>query len=208
MDRDGAGLPAGLRARLVFLLRRVHWGVPAAAPLAAVAIAAAVSAGWYGPEKPTLEGLALLVTGSLAAACLARFAASRDAYFLWAGAVMLTLLGREIRFPGASNAVYVALGLLGWIALRRLDVLGHRLAGRALLSALALGFFTYAISVAVDQRWARGLPGEEAWHVPLEESLELVGHAVIGVALVWSPLRLRTTRGSPPRRRGSPRETG
>ena len=100
---------------------------------------------------------------------------------------MLTLLGREIRLPGASNLVYVALALLGWIALRRLDALGRRLAAPALVSALALGLVTYAISVAIDQRWTRGLPGEALWHVPLEETLELIGHSIIGVALLWSP---------------------
>ena len=129
----------------------------------------------------------------VAAACLVRLATSRDAYFLWAAAVMLTLLGREIRLPGASNLVYVALALLGWLALRRLDALAHRLTGPALLTALALGLLIYAISVAVDQRWARGLPGEAVWHVPLEETLELVSHSVIGVALLWSPRRAAAT---------------
>jgi len=197
VDRHEAGLPASLGERLALLLGRVHWWVLGAAPPIVVAIAASVMAGWYAPGKPALERLAVLVTGGFAAACLVRLATSRDAYFLWAAAVMLTLLGREIRLPGASSLVYVALALLGWLALRRLDALSHRLTGPALLTALALGLLIYAISVAVDQRWARGLPGEAVWHVPLEETLELFSHSVIGVALLWSPRRAATTARAP-----------
>jgi hypothetical protein len=200
VDRNEAGLPASLRDRLVLLLGRIHWWVLATAPVITVAIAASVTAGWYAPGKPALETLAVLVTGGFAAACLVRLATSRDIYFLWAAAIMLTLLGREIRLPGASSLVYVALALLGWFALRRLDALGDRLTGPALLTALALGLLTYAISVAVDQRWARGLPGEGLWHVPLEETLELIGHSTIGLALLWSPRQATTNLSA---RRGS-----
>lgn len=173
--------------RLRFLLGRTHWWPLAAAPLLATAIAGGVTTGWYTPTKLYLEDLALLLLGFFALLCLLRFALSKELYFLWAAAVLATLLGRELRFGGFADLVYLLLPLLGWIGLRHFEAFQHRLAHPVLLSALALGFFIYALSVMVDQRWTRRLPAEAVWHVPLEETLEVVGHAILGVALVLSP---------------------
>ncbi len=185
----GGDAPETPIGRMVWLLGRVRGRVLWLAPGFALALAAAVSLGGLRPGKPLLEALALLVTGAAAAVCALRFALSRDAFFLWGAAVMVVVLAREIRFEGASTGVYVALALLAGIALHRFPALRHRLADPGLLTALALGGVAYALSVAVDQRWLRALPGESQWHVPVEESLELLGHLVIGVALAWAPRR-------------------
>lgn len=50
------------------------------------------------------------------------------------------------------------------------------------VNLLVAGFFTYFLSQTVDQRWWRMIPGEGLAHVPLEESLELLGHVTIGFA--------------------------
>ncbi|MEN8184613.1 MAG: hypothetical protein ABFS46_18985 [Myxococcota bacterium] len=186
MSRDQP-LPSSVWDRLRFLLGCVHWWVLGAAPVLAMAVAAATVAGWYTPPKWFLEQLALFVTGGFGLGCLLRFVLSRERYFLWAATIMAVLMGRELRFGGPAGLVYPALGLLGWIALRRLDELRYRLGHPALLTALALGFFIYAISVAVDQRWARGLPEERVWNVPLEETLEVMGHLTFGLALLVAP---------------------
>ena len=194
---DALGAPLrGAGERLGFLLRRVWWPALALVPLASAAIAWAISTGLYAVRKGTLEDLALWATGGFVAACGLRYAISRQTWFLWATALMATLMAREIRFEGASDLVYVALALLAWIALRSFASFRSHLSHPALLTGLASGFFVYAVSVAVDQRWARSLPGEEVWQMLLEETLELIGHCIIGATLLWSPRS--PGQGAPP----------
>jgi hypothetical protein len=188
-DRKARGLRqlSSLWANARFLLGRVRLWALVLAPAAAVAVAAGVLGGWYAPPKGDLEDLGIVVAAVFAVGCLARYAGSRAPWFLWATALMMSLLAREIRFQGVSTGIYVVLVLLAWWALRNLDRLRPHLAHPVLLTGLALGFTLYAIAVGVDQRWARGLPGEEAWQLWVEESLEVLGHFVIGATLVWSP---------------------
>jgi hypothetical protein len=172
------------------LLGRVYWPALLFTPVAAVTLALVVLPRPVTFQKGPLEEAALWITGGFATACLLRFAVAREPYFVWSAVVMATLMGREIRFPGASTGVYIALALLGAYALRHLGTFWPRLARPALLTGLGVGFFTYVFSVAIDQRWARGVPGEEVWQMPVEEMLEILGHTLIGLSLV-SSRRLR-----------------
>jgi len=52
------------------------------------------------------------------------------------------------------------------------------------INLLLAGFFTYFLSQTIDQRWWRIFPGEELVNVSLEETLELLGHCMIGFAAV------------------------
>ena len=40
--------------------------------------------------------------------------------------------------------------------------------------------------MTIDQRIWKFIPGEEIAHVPLEESLEVIGHLLIGYALAFA----------------------
>ena len=42
----------------------------------------------------------------------------------------------------------------------------------------------YLISQTIDQRWWRGVPGEDLVHVPLEELMEILGHCTVGLAML------------------------
>jgi hypothetical protein len=160
-------------------------------PLALSALVAYLSySGVYDPWKPTLESLALwLLAIGTALACVRLFL-SRDVFFVWGAAVLLTLLCREIHFVGTSEGVYVSLVLLGLLAVRFHDRLEGYLAQPFVVNALAMGFFCYVITNTTDQRWWKarsswpGIPGEEVFHVPLEETMEVVGHLFFIAAIL------------------------
>ncbi len=178
------------------MLRGVHWVALGVVPVAATGIAWAIHAGHYRPAKSTLEDLALAVCGAAVVLLLVRWQLERGPWFLWATALMANLGFREIHIEWADDFVYVGLLVLLWLALRHFDAFRSRLLHRGLLTGLAVGFATYALSVAVDQRWARGLPGEAVWQMQLEETLELIGHLVVGGTLLSSP-RAVARGGSP-----------
>jgi hypothetical protein len=64
---------------------------------------------------------------------------------------------------------------------------GHSNESRnSLINFLAGGFLFYILSQTIDQRWWKGLPGEEAVFVPLEELIEIFGHCTVGFGLLFS----------------------
>jgi hypothetical protein len=188
-SNGSAAAAAEALRRVRALLASVRWSVLLVVPALAAGLAWAISAGLYQPRKATLETLSLWATGAATAGCLLRWAASRDPWFGWAAALTANLAFREVHVEWASDFVYLGLAILAGVALRHYALFRDRLGQPALVTGLATGFTMYAVAVAVDQRWARGLPYEEVWQMLLEETLELVGHVVIGVTLVVSPRR-------------------
>ena len=57
---------------------------------------------------------------------------------------------------------------------------------KRVVTMLGTGFFTYFISVTTDQRWWKFVPAEKIFQTRLEESMELIGHIIIGSALLFA----------------------
>jgi hypothetical protein len=57
---------------------------------------------------------------------------------------------------------------------------------KRLVTLLGTGFFTYFLAVTTDQRFWKFFPAEKIFHTTLEESLELLGHIIIGCALLFA----------------------
>jgi hypothetical protein len=161
----------------------------------------------YAPDKGLLEIGAILILSLATALGLARYLVSRHPFFLWGSGLLGVLLCREIHFVGTSGGVYVGLAVMFLVAFRYYENLREYLASSFVINMLAMGFFSYSLSVSIDARWWKargawsGIPGEEVFHVPLEELMELLGHAlVIGALLLARPV-LPPTRDGPDRRR-------
>lgn len=136
------------------------------------------------PQKEPLEIAAIVLCGLFMLIAAMRFIISRHVFFLWSTALFLLILCREIHFEGTDEAIFIGLVVLLGILLLKYDRFRTYLANPVVINLLAAGFFTYFLSQTVDQRWWRIIPGENLVFVPLEETLEMVGHAMIGFATV------------------------
>ena len=139
--------------------------------------------------KNALEEAALHATSGFCFMCLLRFLYSKEKFFLWASGVMMILFIRELHPPISSAGVYVGLLWLFYIAYKKHHLFADYLRSKYLVTLLGIGFFTYALSVATDERVWRDfipIPGEKIFHTKLEESLELLGHLSIGCALLFA----------------------
>lgn len=137
--------------------------------------------------KNVLEELALYVTSGFCFLCLLRYLYSRDKFFLWASSMMMVLFFRELHPPISSIGVYLLLLWLFHIAYKKHYLFADYIRSKYLVTLLGIGFFTYFLSVTTDERVWRDwipIPGEQIFHTKLEESLELIGHIVIGCALL------------------------
>ncbi len=106
-------------------------------------------------------------------------------FFFGVRALFVLILCREIHFEGTDEAIFIGLVILLAIILIKYDRFKAYLANPWVVNFLVAGFFTYFLSQTVDQRWWRIIPGEYLVHVPLEETLELLGHGIIGFAAVF-----------------------
>ena len=104
---------------------------------------------------------------------------------------MLVLFVREVHPPGSSGGVYLGLLALFYIAYKKYHLFADYIRNKRLVTLLGTGFFTYFIAVITDQRFWKFVPAEKIFHTTLEESLELLGHTIIGCALLFA------TRKSP-----------
>lgn len=166
-------------------LGRLEWRLLALPFVAWLGFALLAMAG-LAPDKDPLEALAVIGLGVAAVVGLGCWIADRHPYFAWSTALITVLLCREIHFAGTGKGVYVGLALLLIIAWRRYPALADYLGTRAATTVFTLAMSSYALSQTIDQRWWRRLlPGERVWHVPAEECLELLGHALVaGLLLV------------------------
>jgi hypothetical protein len=113
-----------------------------------------------------------------------RFIYNKDKFFLWASGMMLVLFVREIHPPGSSEGVYLGLLALFYIAYKNHHLFADYIRSNYLITTLGTGFFTYFLAVLTDQRFWQFIPAEKIFHTRLEESLELLGHIIIGCALL------------------------
>ncbi len=144
---------------------------------------------WIGlirPTKQALEIAAVVITGLFTIGLIVRFALTRHLFLLWAAGFMAIAMSREIHFSGSDEILLIGWPMLLGVALWRYDVFKTYLENPALINFLAGGFLFYILSQTIDQRWWKGLPGEEVVFVPLEELIEIFGHCTVGFALLFS----------------------
>ena len=142
--------------------------------------------GFIRPTKPVLEIAAVVITGLFTVALIVRFALTRHLFLLWAAGFMAIAMSREIHFTGSDEILLIGWPLLAGVAIWRYDLFKSYLMNPVLINLLAGGFLFYFLSQTVDQRWWKGLPGENVVFVRLEELTELLGHCTIGFALLFS----------------------
>ena len=148
-----------------------------------------IAAVGYPFGRKELEPAAIVVTGLFMLAAALRYLITRHKFFLWGTGLMGLIMCREIHFAGTDPGIYIGILLLFGIALLKYDMLKDYLANPLVINLLLIGFFTYFSSQTIDQRWWKGLPGERIVNVPLEETLELLGHCIIGSAVVFCKSR-------------------
>ena len=144
-----------------------------------------IAAGGYTYGKKELEAAAIVVSCLFMLAAAARYLITRHKFFLWSTGLMGLIMCREIHFEGTDPGIYLGLLLLFGIALLKYDTFKDYLDNPLVINLLLIGFFTYALSQTIDQRWWKGIPEEGIVHVPLEETLELLGHCIIGSAVIF-----------------------
>jgi hypothetical protein len=137
----------------------------------------------YSISKNALETIAPLILAVFLSISFARFALNKNKFFIWAGCLLLVLFIREIHPPGSSLGVYVGILALLYIAHKHYSNFPGYFQDARFINLIAMGFFTYFIAVTIDQRFWKFIPGEDIAHVPLEESLEVIGHILIGYGL-------------------------
>jgi hypothetical protein len=143
-----------------------------------------MAAGVFKPAKQGLEIAAVVVSGLFMLIAAVRYIVSRHVFFLGSAVLFLLIMCREIHFEGTDEAIFIGLVVLLGIVLLKYDRFEAYLANPWVVNLLVAGFVTYFLSQTVDQRWWRIIPGEDLVHVPLEETLELLGHGMIGFAVV------------------------
>ena len=148
-----------------------------------------IAAVGYPFGRKELEPAAIVVTGLFMLAAALRYFITRHKFFLWGTGLMGLIMCREIHFAGTDPGIYIGILLLFGIVLLKYDMLKDYLANPLVINLLLIGFFTYFLSQTIDQRWWKGLPGERIVNVPLEETLELLGHCIIGSAVVFCKSR-------------------
>ena len=142
--------------------------------------------GFIRPTKQVLEITAVVITGLFTLGLIVRFVLTRHLFLLWSVGLMAIAMSREIHFTGSDEALLIGWPILLGIALWRYDLFMSYLENPVLINLLAGGFLFYILSQTIDQRWWKGLPGENVVFVPLEELIEIFGHCTVGVALLFS----------------------
>lgn len=142
--------------------------------------------GFIQPTKPVMEIAAVVITGLFTIALVVRFALTRHLFFLWTIGFMAIALSREIHFTGSDEILLIGWPILLGIALWRYDLFKSYLMNPVLINLLAGGFLFYFLSQTIDQRWWKGIPGEDVVFVRLEELIELLGHCTVGSAMLFS----------------------
>ena len=144
---------------------------------------------WIGvvdPAKQILEIAAVVISGVLTIGLIGRYVYTRHLFLLWAAGFMAIAMSREIHFSGSDELLLIGWPIMLLIVVWRYDLFKSYLKNPVLINLLVGGFFLYLISQTIDQRWWRGVPGEDLVHVPLEELIEIFGHCTVGLAMLFS----------------------
>jgi len=170
------------------LIRRVHFLWLLVPPALMLTLWVLIWTGILSFDVDAMERLALVLTSLFMVTVVVRFAISRHRFFLWGAGLMGVIFCREIHFQGTDFGIYLGLVLLLGIALLKYDALEDYLANPLVINLFVIGLFTYFLAQSIDQRWWKGLLGEEVVFVPLEETMEVMGHCFIGTALLFAKI--------------------
>ena len=143
-----------------------------------------IGMGMIDPAKQVLEIAAVVISGILTIGLIGRYAFTRHLFLLWSAGFMAIAMSREIHFSGSDELLLIGWPIMLVILLWRYDLFKSYLKNRLLINFLAGGFLLYLISQTIDQRWWRGVPGEDLVHVPLEELMEILAHCTVGLAML------------------------
>lgn len=132
------------------------------------------------------EEIALHVTSGFSLLCLLRYLYCRDKFYLWGSGVMLISFAREIHPPVMSYGVYIGFVWLFYVAYKKPHIFADFLRNTFFVTVLGMGFFTYAYAVSIDERVWSFVPKERVFHTKLEETMEVLGHISIGIALLFA----------------------
>jgi hypothetical protein len=175
-----------IRKNFISLIRLVDYRILLACLVITIALWPLIWTGFIQPTKPVMEIAAVVISGLFTLALLVRFALTRHLFLLWALGFMAIALSREIHFTGSDEILLIGWPILLGVAVWRYDLFKGYLMNPVLINLLAAGFLFYFLSQTVDQRWWKGLPGENVVFVRLEELIELFGHCTVGAALLFS----------------------
>jgi hypothetical protein len=149
-------------------------------------------------RKSSYEQTAIPIIAAAAIAWGIRTVYRRERIALLVTAQAFIFTCREIHFPGTDIAVYVGTALVGGWALvwvwRRYDRLISKQTDWKMLSFLATSIACYVISLLVQRRVFKGVPGESELHIALEESTENMAHLLL---LISSLIYSRRRAGAP-----------
>ncbi|MBN2212362.1 MAG: hypothetical protein JW709_13270 [Sedimentisphaerales bacterium] len=179
---------------LAYDLRVFSWPVLSIPALFTVVWAWLYAQGILTAPKEKLEIVGLSVIHVALAIALVRLMLARHVYFIWLVGLSGACVCREYHFAGTSTGIYVVLAVLLWSAWWFYGAMATYFRTRLVVNLLAAVFLCYIISQMLDQQWWRFLIGVPAWSSPVEESLEVLGHAgqVLLVSLSRQQ-RLQTT---------------
>ena len=142
--------------------------------------------GFIRPTKQVLEIVQVVVTGLFTFGLIVRFALTRHLFLLWASGFMAITMCREIHFTGSDELLLIGWPMLVGVVLWRYDLFKSYLMNPVLINLMAGGIIFYFLSQTFDQRWWKGIPGEDVVFVRLEELEELFAHCTVGCALLFS----------------------
>jgi hypothetical protein len=142
--------------------------------------------GFIRPTKQVLEIVQVVVTGLFTFGLIVRFALTRHLFLLWASGFMAITMCREIHFTGSDELLLIGWPMLVGVVLWRYDLFKSYLMNPVLINLMAGGIIFYFLSQTFDQRWWKGIPGEDVVFVRLEELEELFAHCIVGCALLFS----------------------
>ena len=170
----------------VTLFHQIDYRTPLTCLVLTILLWPLIWIGFIRPTKQVLEIAAVVITGLFTLGLIVRFALTHHLFLLWAVGLMAIAMSREIHFTGSDEALLIGWPMLLGIALWRYDLFKTYLENPVLINFLAGGFLFYILSQTIDQRWWKGLPGEEVVFVPLEELIEIFGHCTVGFGLLFS----------------------
>jgi len=170
----------------ISLIRLIDYRVLLAGVIITIALWPLIWIDFIRPTKPVMEIASVVITGLFTLALMVRFAWTRHLFLLWAVGFMAIAMSREIHFTGSDEILLIGWPTLMGVAVWRYDLFKSYLMNPVLINWLAGGLLFYFLSQTIDQRWWKGLPGENVVFVRLEELMELLGHCTVGSALLFS----------------------
>lgn len=163
-------------------------------PVVAVGVSIGVLLGSFAltplwPNKAGAELAALVFTPVIPLASSVRFAMLRRPFFLWTLALGLLVVWREVHldFPGADTLTLTAVAGLMVLAWRRYEWFERELGSRWTVTLLVTATWTYALTQFLDAGVLAWVPGEDLFETRTEETVELLGHALVLAAVLSAP---------------------